>query len=101
MLAKRLKEIVVPDTIQDFIMVRIDRLEEAPKLTLQLASVIGRSSSAAGLARGDPGANRGVFAGAQDDRVALQEERLPQIGLCVQACLDARGGVQHFGRAAA
>jgi predicted ATPase len=41
-LAKRLKEIVVPDTIQDFIMVRIDRLEEAPKLTLQLASVIGR-----------------------------------------------------------
>ena len=41
-LAKRLEEIVIPDTIQDVIMARIDRLEEAPKKTLQLASVIGR-----------------------------------------------------------
>jgi len=41
-LAKRPDEIVVPDTIQDVIMARIDRLEEAPKKTLQLASVIGR-----------------------------------------------------------
>ena len=41
-LAKRLDEIIVPDRIQDVIMARIDRLEEAPKKTLQLASVIGR-----------------------------------------------------------
>ena len=41
-LARRLNEIFVPDTIQDVIMARIDRLEEAPKRTLQLASVIGR-----------------------------------------------------------
>jgi tetratricopeptide (TPR) repeat protein len=41
-LAKRLDEIFVPDTIQDVIMAWIDRLEEAPKRTLQLASVIGR-----------------------------------------------------------
>jgi class 3 adenylate cyclase len=41
-LARRLDEIVVPDTIQDVIMARIDRLEEAPKKTLQFASVIGR-----------------------------------------------------------
>jgi class 3 adenylate cyclase/tetratricopeptide (TPR) repeat protein len=41
-LAKRLDEIFVPDTIQDVIMARIDRLAEAPKKTLQLASVIGR-----------------------------------------------------------
>jgi tetratricopeptide (TPR) repeat protein len=41
-LAKRLNEIFVPNTIQDVIMARIDRLEEAPKRTLQLASVIGR-----------------------------------------------------------
>lgn len=40
--AKRLDETVVPDTIQDVIMARIDRLEEGPKKTLQLASVIGR-----------------------------------------------------------
>jgi class 3 adenylate cyclase/tetratricopeptide (TPR) repeat protein len=41
-LAKRLDEIIIPDTIQDVIMARIDRLEDAPKKTLQLASVIGR-----------------------------------------------------------
>ena len=41
-LAKPLDEILVPDTIQDVIMARIDRLAEAPKKTLQLASVIGR-----------------------------------------------------------
>jgi class 3 adenylate cyclase len=41
-LARPLDEIIVPDTIQDVLMARIDRLEEAPKKTLQLASVIGR-----------------------------------------------------------
>lgn len=41
-LARPLDEIVIPDTIQGVIMARIDRLEEAPKKTLQLASVIGR-----------------------------------------------------------
>ena len=41
-LAKRLDEVLIPDTIQDVIMARIDRLADAPKKTLQLASVIGR-----------------------------------------------------------
>ena len=41
-LARRLDQIVVPDTIQDVIMARIDRLEGDSKKTLQLASVIGR-----------------------------------------------------------
>ena len=41
-LTRRLDEILIPDTIQDVIMARIDRLAEAPKKTLQLASVIGR-----------------------------------------------------------
>jgi class 3 adenylate cyclase/tetratricopeptide (TPR) repeat protein len=41
-LARDLDAIAVPDTIQDVIMARIDRLDEAPKKTLQLASVIGR-----------------------------------------------------------
>jgi predicted ATPase/class 3 adenylate cyclase len=41
-LAKRLDEIFVPDTIQDVIMARIDRLEEPSKKALQVASVIGR-----------------------------------------------------------
>jgi len=41
-LTKQLDEIVIPDSIQDMIMARIDRLADAPKKTLQLASVIGR-----------------------------------------------------------
>ena len=41
-LTKRIAEIYVPNTIQDVIMARIDRLEEVPKRALQLASVIGR-----------------------------------------------------------
>ncbi|MEK6711598.1 MAG: AAA family ATPase, partial [Nitrospinota bacterium] len=44
-LAKRLDEVFIPDTLQDVIMARIDRLEEAPKKTLQVASVIGREFS--------------------------------------------------------
>jgi len=41
-LAKPIEEVSVPDTIQDVIMARIDRLEEAPKRAAQLGSVIGR-----------------------------------------------------------
>jgi class 3 adenylate cyclase/tetratricopeptide (TPR) repeat protein len=41
-LTKPIEEIVVPDTIQDVLMARIDRLDEEPKQTLQLAAVIGR-----------------------------------------------------------
>ena len=41
-LTRPLDQIAVPDTIQDVIMARIDRLPEAPKQTLQLAAVIGR-----------------------------------------------------------
>jgi len=38
-------EVDVPDTIQDIIMARIDRLEEALKRTVQYASVIGKEFS--------------------------------------------------------
>jgi class 3 adenylate cyclase/tetratricopeptide (TPR) repeat protein len=41
-LARPVTEIDIPSTIQDVIAARIDRLPEAPKRTLQLASVIGR-----------------------------------------------------------
>jgi class 3 adenylate cyclase/tetratricopeptide (TPR) repeat protein len=41
-LERPLAEISIPDTIHDVIMARIDRLAEAPKRALQLASVIGR-----------------------------------------------------------
>src|SRR5262249_5593643 len=42
MLERSLHEIDVPDTIQDVIMARIDRLDDASKRLLQFASVIGR-----------------------------------------------------------
>jgi class 3 adenylate cyclase/tetratricopeptide (TPR) repeat protein len=41
-LARSVTELAVPGTIQDVIAARIDRLQEAPKRTLQLAAVIGR-----------------------------------------------------------
>ena len=44
-LTKRLEEVLVPDTIQGVIAARIDRLSEAPKRALQMASVIGREFS--------------------------------------------------------
>ena len=39
---KSFSDILVPDTVQDAIMARIDRLGEEPKRVLQLAAVIGR-----------------------------------------------------------
>jgi len=41
-LAKPSDGVFIPDKVQDVIQARIDRLEEAPKKTLQLAAVIGR-----------------------------------------------------------
>jgi class 3 adenylate cyclase/tetratricopeptide (TPR) repeat protein len=41
-LSRPLDQIAVPDTIQDVLMSRIDRLEKEPRQALQLAAVIGR-----------------------------------------------------------
>ena len=41
-LAKKLEDVSVPDSIQDVLMARIDRLDDEPKRAIQLASVIGR-----------------------------------------------------------
>ena len=41
-LTKPLDGVAIPDKIQDVIQARIDRLDDMPKKTLQLASVIGR-----------------------------------------------------------
>jgi class 3 adenylate cyclase/tetratricopeptide (TPR) repeat protein len=41
-LDRPVEEIFVPDTVQDVIMARLDRLPEEPKRALQTASVIGR-----------------------------------------------------------
>jgi len=44
-ITKGIAEVDVPDTIQDIIMARIDRLEENLKRTLQYASIVGREFS--------------------------------------------------------
>jgi class 3 adenylate cyclase/tetratricopeptide (TPR) repeat protein len=41
-LVGELQDVSVPDSIQDVLMARIDRLDEAPKRAIQVASVIGR-----------------------------------------------------------
>jgi tetratricopeptide (TPR) repeat protein len=41
-LGRALDQIVVPDTVQDVVASRIDRLGEEPRRALQLASIIGR-----------------------------------------------------------
>jgi tetratricopeptide (TPR) repeat protein len=41
-LTRSLDELVVPDTVHDVILARLERLDEAPRATLQVASVIGR-----------------------------------------------------------
>jgi tetratricopeptide (TPR) repeat protein len=41
-LGRPFDEIQVPDTVNDVIMARLDRLDEEPRLALQTASVIGR-----------------------------------------------------------
>jgi tetratricopeptide (TPR) repeat protein len=44
-LGRRLDEIVVPDTVEDVIQARLDRLDDGPRRILQVASVIGREFS--------------------------------------------------------
>jgi predicted ATPase len=41
----KIGDVVIPSTVQEVIMVRIDRLEESKRHILQLASIIGRSFS--------------------------------------------------------
>jgi len=96
-LARPLSAVVIPDTVQGVIMARIDRLPEAPKAALQVASVIG-----AGVQRPARRASRGATAGrpagarrAPRRGAHLPEERVPRAGLSVQARAHARRGVRE------
>src|SRR3989441_11819069 len=51
-LAKAASTITVPDTVQDVIAARLDRLAEPEKRTVQTASVIGREFARSLLRRG-------------------------------------------------
>ncbi|HSF03336.1 MAG TPA: hypothetical protein VLA62_10005, partial [Solirubrobacterales bacterium] len=44
-LAARLDQIAVPDTVQEVILARIERLDDAPRRVLETAAVIGRTVS--------------------------------------------------------
>jgi len=50
-LSKDIKEIEIPESIQEIILARIDRLEKYSKITIQTASVIGREFTLKLLAR--------------------------------------------------
>ena len=50
-LSKNIKEIEIPETIQEIVLARVDRLEEHSKMTIQSASVIGREFTLKLLAR--------------------------------------------------
>src|SRR5262249_56847999 len=50
-LARDLRDITVPDTIQDVLIARIDRLAEESRRAIQVASVIGREFALRLLAR--------------------------------------------------
>jgi class 3 adenylate cyclase/tetratricopeptide (TPR) repeat protein len=69
-LGRPLDEILVPDTVQDVIMARLDRLAEEPRRALQTASVIGREFTPRLL-------ERTTGAGATDD--ALRELKTVQL----------------------
>ena len=96
-------EVAVPDTIQGVIMARIDRLPEAAKRALQVASVIGREFSARLVERvaamgdaGATGAGRAASGGAD-----LREVRLTRARVHVQTRADSRRGVREPAPAAA
>ena len=70
-LARPLGDVRIPDTIQGVIMARIDRLPEASKTALQIASVVGREFTACLVER--------VATLAPDARQALGELRAVEL----------------------
>ena len=62
----------LPDSIQGAVLTRLDRLPEESKLTLKVASVIGRIFALALLARSHPLAPSSA---ALDEQIAVVEQR--------------------------
>ncbi len=67
----------LPDTIQDVILSRIDRLSEAEKLTLKIASIIGATFRRSLLAEVHPMPDAQLMLSSQLDR--LEKEKLIQL----------------------
>ena len=77
----RLAEHVVPDTVQDVIRARIQRLPDAPRRLLELASVIGREFTRRLIDRvaEPPGGRRARAARAQGLRADPRDELFPEL----------------------
>jgi hypothetical protein len=93
-LDRPIHEIVVPDTIQDVLMARIDRLGEEPKRALQLAAVIGREFARRLIDRWPrSGAHRWRDERAESPGADHRNEPVPRAGLHVRMRLP-RGHLQ-------
>ena len=101
--APRLAEHVVPDTVQDVIRARIQRLPDAPRRLLELASVVGREFTRRLIDRlvGANDATERRAARAQGLRADPRDKRLPRAGLRVSARPHPRRGVPLAARRAA
>ncbi len=88
-LTRPVSQIAIPGTVQDVIAARIDRLAEAPKLTLQLASVIGREfgrrlvDRVSQIGEGTDGALRELSA----LELILERRRLPELAYAFKHAL--------------
>jgi len=88
-LTRPLAHVAIPGTVQDVIAARIDRLAEAPKLTLQLASVIGREfgrrlvDRVSQIGEGTDGALRELSA----LELILERRRLPELAYAFKHAL--------------
>ncbi len=75
-------ELAVPDTLQGVMMARLDRLEEPPRQTAQVASVVGRSFPYAVLAHViEPGqiALNPCLIRLQQNEIVREDQRLPDL----------------------
>ncbi len=76
-LARRIEDVAVPDTIQDVLIARIDRLAEDSRRAIQVASVIGREFALRLLAR----------ISESGDRIRTQVEDLRSLELIYEKAL--------------
>ena len=96
-LGKSLPEVSVPDTMQDIIMARLDRLGEDGKRTVQLASVIGRQFLVRLLERiaGLTGQLEGLLQELKTLEIILRPGFTPRAGLYLQACAVIQDVAYH------
>ena len=95
-------DLMVPNTIHDVVMARIDRLPDETKQLLQTAAVIGREFSLRLLKAvwKGAGAARRPAARAEPSRIRLRARRSRRDHLCLPPCADAGNRLWQPARAA-